>query len=119
MRGVLELKEMRLRGSNPISVWIEIDAGKIVHDSKFPADPANPIMTIDPDERIHEIDFRPVIGLQCMVGGRDERRVNLVYAACMEAQACRVIASVYRVTAGGEVRTFRVKDSAGVFTWSE
>lgn len=69
--------------------------------------------TVDARESIGRLDLRPLQGLLVTVDGIDEQRVDALAAACLDAGASRVIASVIRFDQHG-CHTERWTDSEGV-----
>jgi hypothetical protein len=74
-------------------------------------------VSIDPADRLVDLDLRFVVGLGVHIDGCDEKRVVAVFEAAKAAGAARVFASVFSRNAAGEHRTIRMLDSEELMTW--
>jgi hypothetical protein len=103
VRGAESLIALRRRGVRPPIVNVHCDAPqdrvmRFVRD----AGNAGEQLEIAPDEALHRIDMRCMVGLSLIVGGSDAGRVAAVSRACAAAGARQVIAVHHRITGRGD-----------------
>lgn len=117
MRGHDALIELRMRGRAK-SVCIGTDRESAYLDANWPAlGLPDAFVSIDPSDRLIDLDLRFLVGLPVHIDGCDEKRVEAVFEAAKAAGACRVVASVFRVNSQGEHETTRMMDSEELMTW--
>jgi len=92
MRGHDHLRAMRLRGFVPSLVFIHAgeDAPGFWRDWHVDM-PTQAHIEVADDEQLSGLDFRCVAGLRVVVTGKDPRRVNAIFEACLACDAKRVL----------------------------
>jgi len=119
VKGHEQLVEMRQRGRNPATVFVETDADnrmKPWRDWQV-VNPDMPVLWIEPEDSPLRLDLRCVVGLPVHVDGCDEKRVKAVANACLVAGAVRAIQSVCDFNRYGEKTLLRITDSSGKVNW--
>lgn len=124
MRGHEDIIRMRRSGEAPAMIRIETAEGfdRFGSGVRFPFGADQPQVHIRPEEAVHRLDLRFVVGLFVQVSGMDSERVKATVEACRRAKASRVIGVTHRQVGEGEFTTFpttEVTDTAGVMTWHE
>lgn len=114
MRGHEALIAMRVRGSVPDCVWIDLEPDRLERWRDWQVmDNSQAHLSIDATER--RPDLRVVKGLRCYVLGDSLERVRFIRDQCIENSAKRVIAAVTRQGERGEWVLHRMSDTEGVF----
>ncbi len=119
VKGHEKLIEMRQRGRNPSTIFIETDADNRLKPWRdwHVVNADAPVLLVEPDDSPLRLDLRCVIGLPVHVDGCDEKRVKAVADACLVAGAVRVISSLCDFNRYGEKTLLRLTDSSGKVNW--
>lgn len=129
MRGHDPILAMRKAGAVPSAVWFDLDgdgdAWRLwprsmgVTFRRFPEATVQAWVLIEPEDSIARLDLRYVVGLVCHVMGSDAQRVHRLHQALHDAGAVRVLSSVMRPDARGDLRVVESLDSDGVLVGGE
>ncbi len=117
MKGMDKIIDMRMRGQNPILVFVDTDDETGVLDRWLnDTDPASTNVWIEGKDNPRTLDLRPLVGLQVSITGRDADRVESVRQAVEVAGARRVVGAVVSGR-GWQTKVTRFRDSAGADAW--
>lgn len=106
MRGAQELIASRLKGHAPPMVFVDLDF------QKLPAMEGH--IQIEAEDRLSALDLRGVFGLVVSVSGMDSTKTRDIAAACADAGALRVIATISDASG-----VMEVTDTDGVLSWKK
>ncbi len=117
MKGMDKIIGMRMRGQNPILVFVDTDDETGVLDRWLnDTDPASTNVWVEAKDNPKTLDLRPLVGLQVSITGRDADRVEAVRQAVEAAGARRVVGAVV-AGRGWQTKVTRFLDTAGSAEW--
>lgn len=118
MLGHQPLIAMRRAGAMPDMVFVETSPELYASTEDWPEEsPSRAQVRVTPNDPVHRLDLRFLIGLKVWVTGTDADRVFAVAEACHRHQVARVIASVTRFDDIGQAETVEITDTRGDLTW--
>lgn len=109
MRGHEALQAMRRRGIRPVCADISVGMDDLGTWRDWQDWTQTAHIEIQPEDRIHRLDLRCVLGLCVSIGGTDAARVAAVHDACVDAGARSVMSAVYAWTRGELVCVDRIE----------
>lgn len=120
MRGHEPLIALRRSGCTPpFGVSIETAEAPSAWPARWHAmgyEPSRAHVHIGPQERLHALDLRFVVGMDVYVDGTSARRVREVMVAVKAYQPARVVCVVFEHR-GDNCKTVEMIDSKGELTW--
>lgn len=117
MHGHEPLLRLRMAGkAMSVSIDTDHDASRWLPTNWPRIGTSHAHVSIDPSERLVDLDLRFLAQLMVHIDGLDEKRVVEVFEACKKAGALRVVATVFRRVAG-QLETTRMLDTEELMTW--
>ena len=127
MKGHEDLIAMRRQGYTPSAVWLDLDPDSLemwrvwpsfigVQWRKYPGERSGfAHVLIEPKDSVPRLDLRFLTGLQAWVAGSDLVRVKQMHQACIDAGAERVLTTVHKPDARGDLKAVAMFDTDGIF----